>query len=186
MENPDSANSFITENIEIKKSGLDLARNRIPNQRVCVLFIISVIGLFACHKSTLDTGGGNGDWRLVNKFMSIGSSSSELIPSKDSAVLLELDSNGLYFSRLNNKIVSQGSYSIAVDTSVFSYGDTILQFNNFQTTGIFNLFTLEKIGINGRVISSFDGFYMTISHDSLTLSSAFTPGGYLSYLFVKN
>jgi len=151
-----------------------------------MLFIISVIGLLACHKSTLGTGGGNGDWRLVNKFMSIGSSSSELLPSKDSAVFLELDSNGRYFTWLSNKIVSQGSYSFAVDTSAFSYGDSILQFNNFQTTGIFSLFYLYEIGTNGQVISSFDGLYMTISHDSLMLTSALTPGGYLSYLFVKN
>jgi hypothetical protein len=210
MKNSDSTDSFIID--YTKESGIELGRNRfhskhigetefermeitdlthtrtesrIQNQKLYILFFISVIGLLACQKSTLQTGG-NAGWRLANKYLSIGNSSSELIPSKDSVVLLELDSNGLYSSRLNNKIVSQGSYSIAAGTSVYSYGDSILQLNNFQTTGIFNLFKLVEVGTSGQVISSFDGFYMTISHDSLTLSSAFTPGGYLYYLFVKN
>src|ERR1700733_631416 len=138
--------------------------------------IMFALALSACDKSAPYTPNA-GEWQLSKKYLNIAGGNWVLTPSSDSSVLLALDSNGTYVSRLNNKVVSQGAYSITRDTSFLN--EQVLQLNNFNTTGIFNLFTLEEIGTNGQVLSVFDGLFMNISSDTLTLSSPPTPGGFI-------
>lgn len=150
------------------------------------LTIISTITLFACNKSSsivssdIKTAGA---WQLVQKNWFLGGGSGVLTPSKDSSVLLILNTNNTYISQLNGKTISAWSYSITKDTS---YNNAqVLQLNNFKTTGIFSLFTVEELGTNNQILSVFNGLFMNISNDTLTLSSASTPGGWDSYIFVK-
>ena len=142
--------------------------------------IVPIIALFACTKSASTTTAA-GNWQLIQKNYSLGPGNRTVAPSNDSSVLLTLNANGQYLSKLNNKVISQGSYSIASNAS----SNPILYLNNFNTTGIFALFRVEEIGSNGQVLSIFDGFTMNISNDTLTLSSALTPGGFTSYTFAK-
>ena len=151
-----------------------------------VLALLIALAAFpSCHKSVSGISGAsyNGDWRLVNKFSTIGSIGWVRAPGPDSSVILALNNNNTYTTRLNYKIVSEGSYSVTVDSAF--YNRQLLQFNNFKPTGIFALFAVGQVGVNGQLLSVFDGMFMNISHDSLTLSGALTPGGSVSYLFVK-
>ncbi len=146
------------------------------------VILIAVTAFFSCHKSGYSTST-TGDWRLVHKYSYIGLSNRVLTPSRDSSVSLSLNTNNTYTTWLNKKVVSQGSYSISTDTAF--YNNQLLELNNFTPTGIFSLFRLVQVGANGQVLSVFDGFYMHLSHDSLALSGALTPGGSISYLFVR-
>ena len=138
----------------------------------------------SCHKMVSNTSTSyNGDWRLVNRYSTIGSIGRVQAPGRDSSVFLALNSNNTYTTRLNYKIVSQGAYSVTIDSAF--YNRQLLEFSNFKPTGIFALFTVGQVGVNGQLLSVFDGMFMNISHDSLTLSGALTPGGTVSYLFVK-
>jgi hypothetical protein len=145
--------------------------------------IASFIALSACTKSSsLSNTSPPGEWQLLKKYSYIGNT-RVLTPSEDSSVLLVLNPNGKYVSELNNKIICQGSYSISTDTAY--YNNQVLELNNFITTGIFRLFPEFEIGTNGQVLSVFDGLFIYIKADTLTLSSGATPGGYISYIFVK-
>ena len=144
--------------------------------------LIAMTAFLSCHKMVSGTSY-SGDWRLVNKFSTIGSIGRVQAPGRDSSVLLALNSNNTYTTRLNYKIVSQGAYSVTIDSSF--YNRQLLEFSNFKPTGIFALFTAGQVGVNGQLLFVFDGMFMNISHDSLTLSGALTPGGTVSYLFVK-
>jgi hypothetical protein len=149
------------------------------------LFISIAIALPSCTKSSsndLSNAAIVNRWQLVQKNWSLGWSEGVIRPSEDSSVSLILNPDNTYSSLLNGNTVSQGTYSISADTSNFEMD---LQLNDFKTTGIFSLFTLYEIGQNGQVISEFDGFFMNISHDTLTLSSVLTPGGNTSYTFAK-
>ena len=124
-----------------------------------------------------------GNWELMQKSSSIGPLETVTKPSADSSVLLILGRESNFVSELNGIVVSQGSYSIQPQPNYPS--DLSLQLNNFKTTGIFSLFTLYEVGNNGQVISTYDGFTMRASHDTLSLTSVITPGGNESYIFIK-
>lgn len=141
--------------------------------------ILLALTLFACSKNNASSGG----WQLVKKNWSLGPNGGIMVPGVDSAVSLDLKGNNTYVSRLNNNIVSQGSYKISPDGS--NYNRLVLELNDFKPTGIFSMFRLFQLGTNGQVVSEFDGLYMHISHDTMTLSSPLTPGGNVSYTFVK-
>ncbi|HLK31355.1 MAG TPA: hypothetical protein VKT28_22440 [Puia sp.] len=143
--------------------------------------IIIVSGLFSCKKSSSDASIVN-QWQLVQENWSIGAGSGVTKPSADSSVLLILHSNYTYSSLLNGNIICQGTYSVSTNASD---SEKDLQLNNFKTTGIFSLFTLYQIGQNGQVISTSDAFSFNISNGTLTLSGPLTPGGNISYTFVK-
>lgn len=145
--------------------------------------IIFILVLSACKKTHTSSASAGG-WLLIKKDWSVGAGSWTASPSLDSTVLLQLNSNGSYVSKLNGHIVAQGRYSIIPDTA--SYIKQILELYNFKTTGIFSLFTLSQLGTNGQVVSTFDGFFMTLDNNTLTLTSALTPGGYTSYTFVRS
>ncbi len=149
--------------------------------------IILFIALFSCNKDNPENKSSDTglvvNWQLRQKSWSIGPSYNVIKPSVDSSVLLILNRDSSFVSELNGIVVSQGSYSIQEQPNYRS--DSIFQLNNFKTTGIFSLFTLYEIGNNGQVISTYDGFTMTISHDTLSLASAITPGGNESYIFIK-
>lgn len=144
--------------------------------------IILFITLLSCNKDNSDTNV-SGNWELMQKSSSIGPLESVIKPSADSSVLLILNRDNSFVSELNGIVVSQGSYSIQAQPNYPS--DLSLQLNNFKTTGIFSLFTLYEIGNNGQVISTYDGFTMRASHDTLSLASVITPGGNESYIFIK-
>jgi hypothetical protein len=147
--------------------------------------LISFIALFACHKSSINSSEINtaGGWQLAEKNSVLGPYDIILKPSKDSSVLLILNSNSTYTTELNGITVSSGSYSIAPDTS--DVNEQVLQLNNFKTTGIFSLFTVYELGGNNQVLSDYDGFTMKTSNDTLMLYSVTTPGGWETYTFVK-
>jgi len=138
--------------------------------------------LLSCHKSGPGTAAAD-NWQLVKKYSAIGASYRELTPGPDSSVLLSLHTDNTYTTRLGNAVVAQGTYSITTDTAY--YHQKVLELNNFKTTGLFAQFVLMQVGNNGQVLSTFDGLYMNISHDSLKLNGALTPGGFVSYLFIK-
>jgi len=149
--------------------------------------IILFIALFSCNKdnpenSAPDTGL-VGNWQLRQKTSSIGPLYAVIKPSADSSVLLILNKDSSFVSELNGFIVSQGSYSVEPQPNYPS--DSTFQLNNFKATGIFSLFTIYEMGNNGQVISTYDGFSMRLSHDTLRLTSVITPGGYSSYIFIK-
>ncbi|MBN9385961.1 MAG: hypothetical protein J0H74_34715 [Chitinophagaceae bacterium] len=144
--------------------------------------IIFILALFACKKAhTSNTPASV--WQLVQKRSSIGGGNWVAAPSWDSLVVLQLNFDGTYVSRLNNHIVSQGAYSITTDTSY--YIKQILELKDFKATGIFGPFTVFQLGTNGQVVSTFSGFFMTIDNNTLTLSSVITPGGNVSYTFAR-
>ncbi len=149
---------------------------------------IALIALLACNKTAgiriTGSESANDGWQLAQKLSSIAASFGVvIIPSTNSSVLLALNADNTYITELNGQIISQGTYSTTIDTS---YNNTkVLQLNNFITTGIFNLLPLEEFGSNGQVLSVSDGLFMTTSNDTLTLTSPFTPGGYISYTFLK-
>jgi hypothetical protein len=149
--------------------------------------IILFTALFSCNKDNPENKSPDtglvGNWQLRQKSWSIGPSYAVIKPSADSSVLLILNGDSSFISELNGIVVSQGSYSIQQQPNYPS--DSIFQLNNFKTTGIFSLFTLYEIGNNGQVISTYDGFTMKISHDTLRLASTITPGGNESYIFTK-
>jgi hypothetical protein len=151
------------------------------------LTVISLTTFCACSKSepivTLYDKNSTGTWQLVQKNWGLGATDGILTPAKDSVVLLELNTDNTYISKLNGNPVSQGSYSITIDTSY--YNTQTLKLNNFTTTGIFALFIIIELDTNGQVKSTFDGLYMNISRDTLRLSSPPTPGGFSSYIFVR-
>ena len=144
--------------------------------------IILLIALFSCNKNNFDTNL-VGNWELRQKNSLIGPFETVIKPSADSSVLLILNRDSSFVSKLNGIVVSQGSYSIQPQPNYPS--DLIFQLNNFKTTGIFSLFTLYEIGNNGQVISTYDGLTMRVSHDTLRLASVITPGGFSSYIFIK-
>jgi len=150
------------------------------------LFHLSAFVLFAlvsCKKTSVTQHLGGG-WQLAQKQSCFGPTCLVSSPTADSSVTLVLDANNNYRSELNGNLIAQGSYSISTNVA---YNNTqVLQLNNFVTTGIFNLFTIEQIDTNGHVLSTFNGLYMKTSNDTLTLSSPLTPGGFISYTFVKN
>jgi hypothetical protein len=143
-----------------------------------VIFIL----LSACKK-THTSNASTGEWRLIQKDWSIGPGSWTLTPSSDSSVFLQLNGNGTYVSKLNDRPVARGSYSIIPDTTFFI--KQILELNDFKVTGIFAPFTVSMPGTNGQVLSTSYGSFMTVSNDTLTLSSALTPGGNASYTFAR-
>ncbi len=148
----------------------------------CIIFLSSckkTIGALTPDNSPA------GGWLLQQKASSIASPYATITkPQRDSAVLLQLNTNNTYTCELNRQKISQGSYSITTDSS---YNNArVLQLNNFVTTGIFNLFTIDEVTRDGRILSSSSGFFMTISNDTLTLRTPYTPGGYIEYTFLKN
>ena len=149
--------------------------------------IILFITLFSCNKdnpqNTSSDTGLVGNWQLIQKSSSIGPLQTITRPSADSSVLLILNKDSSFVSKLNGIVVSQGSYSVQPQPNYPS--DSTFQLNNFKTTGIFSLFTLYEIGNNGQVISTYDGLTMRVSHDTLRLASVITPGGFSSYIFIK-
>src|SRR5450432_4342077 len=92
-------------------------------------------------------------WQLVQKTVDIGFFERVLTLAKDSSVLLVLNNFNTYFSELNGKVISQGTYSINIDTAYNNY--QYLELNNFNTTGIFSQFIIEGIGANNQVTSVF-------------------------------
>lgn len=146
-----------------------------------IIFIL-ILTLSACKKAHTSSASA-GEWQLIQKYWSIGVGSWSSTPSLDSSVFLQLNSNGTYVSKLDGHPVAQGSYSIIPDTTFFI--KQILELNNFKVTGVFAPFTVSMLGTNGQVLSTFDGFFMTLNNDTLTLSSALTPGGNASYTFVR-
>jgi hypothetical protein len=146
------------------------------------VIVICTLVLSACKKAHTSSAAA-GEWQLIQKDWSLGAGSWTLAPSPDSSVLLQLNSNGTYVSKLNGHSVAQGSYSVIPDTTFFI--KQILQLNNFKVTGIFEPFTVSMLGTNGQVLSTSYGFFMTLNNDTLSLSSALTPAGNASYTFVR-
>jgi len=142
--------------------------------------------LASCSKSTAHHTSGTGpigSWQLVKKQQVIGAGSQNIVPPRFSSVELTLNANSTYTSKLNNDVVAQGAYTIIPDTSGYHIGG--LELKNFKTTGIFSLFTVYQLGSGGQVVSEYDGMSMKISHDTMTLTSVITPGGWISYDFVR-
>jgi hypothetical protein len=161
-----------------------MSTTKIPGMKTSFyLLLISVLVMFGCRKSNVNPIVTKSGWNLIQKNEAIGANDLILTPSGDSSVLLVLNPDGTYSTDLNGVTVSHGTYSITTDTSYYS--EQILQLNDFKTTGLFNLFTLYQIGSNNQVISEYDGLYMNISNDTLTLSSPPTPGGFIAYTFIK-
>jgi hypothetical protein len=133
------------------------------------------------HALVLDSGT---VWNLVQKTASIGPTTLVTAPAPDSAVTLILDSvTNTYMSQLNGQTVCQGAYTIAKDTSY--YDSQILTLDKFATTGIFQPFILYQIGTDGQILSTYDGWTMYLRADTMTLTSALTPGGFSQYVFTK-
>lgn len=149
--------------------------------------IVLFMALISCNKdnpqNTSSDTGLVGNWQLRQKSSSIGPLQTITKPSVDSSVLLILNNDSSYVSKLNGFIVSLGSYAINPAPNYPSGAS--FQLNNFKTTGIFSLFSLYEMGADGQVIATYDGFSMSISHDTLSLISALTPGGNESYIFIK-
>lgn len=149
--------------------------------------LIALSLLFAsCSKSTPHHTNGtalDGTWQLVKKQQVIGAGSQDIVPTRFSSVRLTLNDDSTYTSKLNNDVVAQGAYTIVRDTSGYYIGG--LELKNFKTTGIFSLFTVYQLGSGGQVVSEYDGMSMRISHDTMTLTSVLTPGGWVSYEFVR-
>ncbi len=144
---------------------------------------IFLIIFSACHK-TGSNRNVDRSWQLVEENWTVGPSPLMTAePSGDSSVLLTLNANNTYSTELNGKVVAQGSFSITTDTS---YNNAkVLQLNNFVTTGIFGLTTQTEVGANGQVLSVFDGLFMTLTSDTLTLAGAPTLDGSTAYKFVR-
>ena len=156
------------------------------NKYMKTLFCFAVGALIAfagCNKTSLSQMAA-GTWQLVQKQSNIASPYTTITqPSADSSVLLILDADNTYETKLNEQIISQGTCSVTIDAA---YNNTqVLQLDNFATTGIFSPFIINEVGTNGQVLSSFSGFFMTINNDTLTLQTPYTPGGYIAYTFVK-
>ena len=139
--------------------------------------------LTSCGKSKpffVHGSGPTGNWLLVQKEQTFGPTTREIRPARDSSVLLTLNDDSTFVSKLDNKVISQGTYSITRDTSLTYLGT--MELKSFKTTGIFSLFYLYEQGPNGQV---YDGLGIKVSNDTMTLSSVITPGGWISYMFVK-
>lgn len=142
--------------------------------------------LASCSKSASHPTHGmsaTGAWQLVKKQQVIGAGSQDIAPTRFSSVRLTLNDDSTYTSKLNNDVVAHGAYSITRDTSGYYIGG--LELKNFKTTGIFSLFTVYQMGSGGQVVSVYDGLSMKVSHDTMTLTSVITPGGWVSYEFVR-
>lgn len=165
---------------------------------LCCAFIIFIIALASCKKSIPNNNDSSvaGNWQLVQEISSIwsaGDSALVFTPSADSSVSLILNANGNYLCQLNGFNTSEGTYSIRKDTAqnyvfadtTYQY-DSYLQLNNFTTTGIFQTLTIYETGTLGQITSIFDALYMSVSNDTLTLSTGAIPsGGSSIYSFVK-
>ncbi|MBN8854090.1 MAG: hypothetical protein BGO55_06840 [Sphingobacteriales bacterium 50-39] len=125
-----------------------------------------------------------GNWLLMAEHPDIGPNPKDIRPARDSSVLLTLNDDRTFISRLDNKIVSQGSYTL-VRNSASDYYPT-LQLDGFKTTGIFSQFTLYQLGTNGQVLSVYDGMSMKVAGDTMTLYGLPTPAGMLSYTFLRD
>jgi len=148
-------------------------------------FIALSLLVASCSKSTLHHTNGTGptgSWLLTIKDQVIGPQDRVIKPARDSSVLLTLNNDRSFVSRLDNKVISQGTFSIT-DTSS-AYGPS-LELKYFKTTGIFNLFTVYQLGSGGQVQSVYNGMTMQINGDTMTLTSVITPGGWTSYEFVR-
>jgi hypothetical protein len=136
---------------------------------------------YGCSKSNSSSDGSPFvRWQLVQRDQYIVSEKI-ITPSADSAVYLLLGTNNVYHADLNSTTISSGSYAITVD----AYEDSVLELKSFKTTGIFSLFVLEEINSNDQIVSIYNGLSMRTMNDTLTLSTAPTPGGFTSYIFVK-
>jgi len=147
--------------------------------------LICFVAVYGCSKSATTLTSGSG-WRLVQKessFESLGRVETTTAPAADSSVLLELNNDSTYTTQLNGRVISSGSYSITIDTGY--YNTPVLQLNNFTRTGIFNNLIEMEVGANGQILSTFSGFYMHSSNDTVTLATPITPGGYAKYTFIK-
>jgi hypothetical protein len=150
--------------------------------------LVGIIFFSACTKSSnqvhLSNGQPTGGWQLVREDWYLVANAGVRIPAFDSSVVLTLNPDSSYSTQLTGKTISQGSYSISID-SAFNGVQKTLQLNEFKTTGIFSLFTLYEFGANGRLISTFDGFNMYLSNDTMLLASPMTPGAGETYIFLK-
>jgi hypothetical protein len=63
--------------------------------------------------------------------------------------------------------------------------DGTLELNGFRKTGIFALPDLYQVGSGGLILSMYNGLTVKVSGNTMTLTTAITPGGYGSYLFKR-
>jgi hypothetical protein len=145
-------------------------------------FLLLTYFLFfaGCSKSnsvTAKSHDGTNYWKLLQRVWSIGPYTNSEKPDSDSAVELVLAADSTYMSNLNGQLICTGKYSIT--------NGYVLELNSFKTTGIFSLFVGYLVDSAGNVLSMYDAFTMNVSNDTLTLTSAITPGGYEFYTFIK-
>lgn len=151
-----------------------------------VLFYLPItltLLVMSCSKSISHHSQGTdvtGSWLLLEKHQTIGAGSYDTKPTIFTSVILTLNNDSTFTSRLDDQVVSQGAYSVMRDTSGVYFGT--LELRGFKTTGIFNLFYLYEMG---PVPTVYSGMSMKISNDTMTLASVITPGGWLSYEFVR-
>lgn len=156
-------------------------------KRLYFLAAIFCAALFACSKTARNKNTTlTGEWQLLQEQATLTSTGhvTTLVPAADSSVYLTLKPDSTYISQLNAKTVAQGTYFI---TSAQGYNPTqtlLLNLNSFSTTGIFQPVIFTEIGPNNQVISVTDGMGMSISNDTLVLSS-WTYDNSVAFTFLK-
>jgi len=152
----------------------------------CIAFMV-IIFFSACSKSTDSTLTHSVNvihYILINRVWSAARTDTTY-PQKDSLVTLQLNSDDTYQSWLNNVLICKGNYSIS--NNIGSYYQKTLKLQNLATTGIFAPLVLYQVNANQQVVSiDTAGFFMNISHDTLTLiPDAAIPAGQETYTFVQ-
>jgi hypothetical protein len=152
--------------------------------------LVSIIFIGACRKSS---PGGNGNpanaslinsWQLLRVDATVGLNSFVETPSADSAVLLTFKSDGSYASYLNGQLVSQGSFSTSPDSS--EPGWSLLEMNNFQTTGLVEAWNLYEDTGAGPLVLIDNQMAVNVSQDTLYMTPGFVSyGGWDVYVFLK-
>ena len=150
------------------------------------LFMLFLIVLISCTKSSVSVNSNYfGQWQWVQTNFYGRINNSILNQSPDSIIILNLNSNGKYFSTLAGIITNQGNFQIISKplrdssfsstgqfTSVQIFPDTLFQFSGNLVTGI--------------GFSPYSGLSINIINDTLVLQPfTISPGGSFSVLFAK-
>jgi hypothetical protein len=149
-------------------------------KKVIFAFFVLVSQIWACKKAFNSNFAGV--WNLARETY-ISGQVETITPSTDSAVQLILFENFNYMSKLGNTLVSAGTFSLSKNSVVLD--EPLLVLNNFKQTGIFAQFILYEDN-NGIFRQTFEGMYIQVNNDTLTLAGPPTPGPELSYIFYRN
>ena len=130
--------------------------------KLIIWFMAILVCGYSCSKSS--TQSYYGKWKLVKIHSAIGPGVGDFIPSQDSVMTLDLNSNGEYNFSLNAEQQSSGKFNIK---KVDSYD----QLNKTQSVPVEQALPPETI---------------SFKNDTLLINSPLFPGGHSASYYIHN